>query len=308
MGSGPLDCIVIGAGPGGLTAAIYLARYLRDVLVIEDGRSRAAWIPRSHNCPGYPDGIPGPELLDRLRRQAARYGAPFLFGRVERLERRDDGSFELALGQRTIAAQTVILATGADDVVPPVADLRDAVRRGIVRYCPTCDAYEVRDRRVAILGAGSCSVQEATLLRCYTADLTVLSLERPLELGADERAELAAAGVQAIEEPVVQLIPEEAAISARLAGGGVLRFDALYAALGLHGRSELATRLGAEHDADGMLLVDDHQRTNVPGLYAVGDVVQGLTQIGVAMGHAALAASAISSSLERRLRPAPAAR
>ena len=83
----------------------------------------------------------------------------------------------------------------------------------------------------------------------------------------------------------------------------MIRFDTIYAALGLRGRSELATQLGAEHDEDGMLIVDDHQRTTVPGLYAIGDVVQGLTQIGVAMGQAAVAASAISSSLERRLRP-----
>jgi thioredoxin reductase (NADPH) len=66
------DCVIVGAGPGGLTAAVYLARYLRDVLVFDDGRSRALWIPRSHNCPGYPEGIPGPELIDRLRRQAQR--------------------------------------------------------------------------------------------------------------------------------------------------------------------------------------------------------------------------------------------
>jgi thioredoxin reductase (NADPH) len=84
-----VDWAVIGAGPGGLTAAIYLARYLRDVVVLHDGRSRALWIPRSHNCPGYPEGIPGPELLDRLRRQAERYGVTFTTrqGRIPRAER-----------------------------------------------------------------------------------------------------------------------------------------------------------------------------------------------------------------------------
>lgn len=296
-----MDCVVVGAGPGGLTAAIYLARYLRDVVVIDDGRSRALWIPRSHNCPGYPEGIPGPELLDRLRRQAARYGAPSLAGQVEALERDEGGSFILALGQRSIAARTVILATGAQDVEPPVPGLDQAILRGIVRHCPTCDAYEVRDRRVAILGAGMCRFAEATLLRCYTADLTVLSLGA-LEMAEDERAELATAGIALVDEPVAELVPAADAISARLASGRLLRFDTLYTALGLRARSELATRLGAAHDQDGMLVVDDHQRTTVPGLYAVGDVVQGLTQIGVAMGHAAIAASAISSSLERRPR------
>jgi thioredoxin reductase (NADPH) len=298
-----LDCVVIGAGPGGLTAAIYLARYLHDVLVVEDGRSRALWIPRSHNCPGYPDGIPGPELLERLRQQAARYQAPLLTKQVETLEQAEDGSFRISLPERTIAARTVILATGAEDIQPPIANLDDAIRRGLVRHCPTCDAYEVRDRSIAIVGAGDCRVQETMLLRTYTADLTVLSLGRDLEMAEDERAELHAAGICVIDEPVADLVTDGDVVCARLTGSGqVLRFDTIYAALGLRGRSELAVRLGAAHDDDGMLLVDDHQRTSVPGLYAVGDVVVGLTQIGVAMGHAAVAANSISSSLERHLR------
>ena len=272
--------------------------------MVDDGRSRALWIPRSHNCPGYPAGIPGAELLERLRRQAARYQAPLAAGQVEMLERGADGSFRLVLRERTIAARTVLLATGAEDVQPPIGNLDDAIRRGLVRHCPTCDAYEVRDRRIAIVGAGVCRIQEAMLLRTYTADLTVLSLGRQLEMAQDERADLHAAGIRLIDEPVAEFVIDRAAVCARLAPSGqVLRFDTMYAALGLRGRSDLGTRLGAAHDEDGMLVVDDDQRTSVPGLYAVGDVVAGLTQIGVAMGQAALAASKINSSLERRLRP-----
>ena len=152
-------------------------------------------------------------------------------------------------------------------------------------------------------------MQEAMLLRSYTADLTVLSLRRPLEMSEEERSELLSTGVALVDEPVAELVAESEGVCARLAqSGGILRFDTIYTALGLRGRSELAVRLGAEHDEDGMLIVDDHQRTRVPGLYAVGDVVKGLTQIGVAMGQAAVAASTINSSLERRLRPSPPVR
>jgi thioredoxin reductase (NADPH) len=301
-----VDCIVIGAGPGGLTAALYLARYLRDVLVFEDGRSRAARIPRSHNCPSYPDGIPGPELLDRLARQARRYGALVRQERVESLQRSDDGSFRLTCGNEIFIAERVLLATGVEDVQAPIADLDGAIRRGVVRHCPTCDAYEVQDRRIAVLGAGDCRLEEARLLRSYTSDLTVLSLGRQLAMADDERAALLSTGVALVDEPVAELVAEGDGVCARLAqSGAMLRFDTIYAALGLCGRSELATRLGAEHDEDGMLIVDGHQRTSVPGLYAAGDVVKGLTQIGVAMGQAAVAASAINSSLERRVRPSP---
>jgi thioredoxin reductase (NADPH) len=300
----PADCVVVGAGPGGLTAAVYLARYLRDLVVIDDGRSRALGIPRSHNCPGYPQGIPGPELLERLRSQAERYGAPVRQERIEGLARAEDGSFVVACRTKTIIARSALLATGAEDTQAPIADLHAAIRRGIVRHCPTCDAYEVRDRRIAILGTGACRLQEALLLRSYTADLTVLSLGRPLEIAEDERRELHSAGVDLVDEPVTKLVAEAEGVCARLAPSGrVIRFDTIYTALGLRARSELATRLGAEHDEDGMLIVDDHQRTSVPGLYAVGDVVAGLAQIGVAMGQAAIAASTINSSLERRLRP-----
>jgi thioredoxin reductase (NADPH) len=298
-----LDVAIVGAGPGGLTAAIYLARYLREVVVIDDNRSRALWIPRSHNCPGYPDGIPGPELIERLRRQAARYDAGFVNGRVEAIERAGGGTFRVALEGRELAATAVILATGAQDVQPPIDDADDAIRRGLLRHCPTCDAYEVRDRRIALIGSGNCRLQEATLLRTYTRDLTVLSLRRELRVPKEERAELEAAGISLIDEPVETIAPEGDAICVRLARSGrKLTFDTIYSALGLRGRSDLVTGLGVGRDEDGMVLVDDHQRTAVPGLYAIGDVVQGLTQIGVAMGQAALAASAINSSLERRLR------
>jgi thioredoxin reductase (NADPH) len=303
-GLAEMDCAIVGAGPGGLTAAVYLARYLRDVLVFDDGRSRALWIPRSHNCPGYPEGIPGPELVDRLRRQAERYGASFRRERVEALRRCEDGCFTVVCGSETFSAQCVLLATGAEDVQAPMADLDGAIRRGVVRHCPTCDAYEVLDRRVAILGAGKCSLQEATLLRSYTADLTVLSLGRQLEMAEDERATLQSTGVKLVDEPVAELVPEAEGVGARLAQSGrIIHFDVVYPALGLRARSELAISLGAEHDEDGMLTVDGHQRTSVPGLYAVGDLVPGLTQIGVAMGQAAIAASTINSSLERRVRP-----
>ena len=146
-------------------------------------------------------------------------------------------------------------------------------------------------------------MQEAMLLRSYTADLTVLSLGRPLEMAEDERAALQSAGIDLVDEPVAELVAEAEGICARLAPSGRISVSTPSTwRLGCEARSELATGIGAEHDQDGMLIVDDHQRTSVPGLYAVGDVVAGLTQIGVAMGQAAIAASTINSSLERRLR------
>lgn len=299
-----MDCLVVGAGPGGLTAAIYLARFKRDFLVVDAGASRAAWIPCSHNHAGFPDGIAGPELLARMRRQAESFGARIVQGEVLGLDRNEAGDFVADLGDRRITVRRVLLATGVQDIEPELPDVDGAIRRGLVRHCPICDAYEVQGQKVAIIGYGKCSVREVLLLRSYTTDLTLLTLGRGLELAQEERDELDAAGVRLIDEPVVELTLEENRISAwRMESGSELCFDTLYTALGLKGRSGFATNLGADHDEDGALLVDGHQRTNVPGLWAVGDVVQGLSQIAVAMGQAAIAATDINNSLERLRAP-----
>jgi thioredoxin reductase (NADPH) len=295
-----MDCLIVGGGPAGLTAAIYLARFRRRFLLADAGASRAAWIPVSHNHPGHPDGIPGPELLARMRAQAERYGAAVARDRVEGLERRDGGGFRARLeGGRTVEAARVLLATGSEDARPPMppAEHDEAVRRGLLRYCPICDAYEVTGRRLALVGSRRCRVHEAMLLRAYTADLTLLTLGEPWDMPGEERAMLAEAGVGIVEAPARAIAVEGGAIVARTEDGGRHAFESLYAALGLRARSGLATALGAGHDADGALAVDDHQQTTVPGLYAAGDVVQGLAQISVAMGHAAKAATAIHNGL-----------
>lgn len=298
-----MECLVVGGGPGGLTAAIYLARYLRDFLVVDAGASRAAWIPTSHNHAGFPDGIGGTELLERMRAQAESYGARIVPGEVRALERDADG-FTADLGDRRVRARRVLLATGVVDGEPELPDIDRAVARGLLRYCPICDGYEVRGKKVAIIGYGRCSVREVLLLRTYTHDVTLLTLGRALELGDGERRELEEAEVRLVEEPVAALAVEGDRIAAwRMASGAELRFDSLYAALGLTGRSGFAAGLGVERDADGMLIVDQHQRTSVPGLWAAGDVVKGLTQISVAMGQAAVAATDMNNSLERLRAP-----
>ena len=221
-------------------------------------------------------------------------------GQVEQLERSAGGGFTavLADGSRH-EAERVLLATGTEDVPPPLAlpDRKQAVQHGRLRYCPICDAYEVRGRKVALAGSRSCRIHEALLLRGYTADLTLITLVNPWELPEEERSTLAAAGIAILEPPASELVLEDDAIAVHTSDGRMHRFDSIYVALGLCARSALAVALGAEHDADGALTVDAHQQTTVPDLYAAGDVVQGLAQISVAMGQAAIAATAIHNGL-----------
>jgi thioredoxin reductase (NADPH) len=296
-----MDCLVIGGGPAGLTAAIYLARFRRRCLVVDADASRASWIPVSHNLAGFPEGIAGQDLLALMRAQADRYGARIANGRVERLEQSECGGFVAVTADGTRhAARRVLLATGTEDVPPPLdlPDRKAAVQRGLLRYCPICDAYEVTGRRIALAGARRCRVHEALLLRGYTADLSLITLRDTWELPDAERSRLVEEGIKIIEAPAAELALEGEALAVRTVDDTWHRFDALYVALGLRARSGLAIALGAEHDPEGALAVTAHQETSVPGLYAAGDVVQGLAQIAVAMGQAAIAATAIHNGLD----------
>jgi thioredoxin reductase (NADPH) len=288
---------VIGGGPAGLTAAIYLARFRRSFRILDSGESRAGWDYFSHNVPGYPDGIASHELLKRLRRQAGQYGTEIEPACVTALRKEDEG-FVVNTEGTSIAAKTVLIATGAVDIEPELPGITDAVRCGLIRHCPICDAYEVIDKKVALIGYGRCRLYEAILLRAYTKDLTLLTLGKELQLSQNERRVLADASVAIISDPVAELVREGDEIGAwRMHGGVELRFDRLYTALGLVQRSDLARDLGAEVDEDGALVTDAHQRTSVAGLYAAGDVVRGLGQISVAFGHAAIAATDINNRL-----------
>lgn len=292
-----LDTLVIGAGPAGLTAAIYLARFRRNFMVIDAGASRAALIPLSHNYPGFPEGIGGNDLLGRLRAQALRYGSRIVSGIVGRLERSPEG-FAASMDERLLHARTVLLATGVMDIEPALPDLKDAIRQGYVRHCPVCDGYEIIDRKVAVIGWGKGGLKEALFLRTYTADLTLLTLGKAMGLESGDREALREAGIGVVEEPVGAVEIEGGRIRAlRMASGRTQGFDTLYSALGACVRSDLAKALGADCDEEGHVRTDGHQRTSVPGLYAAGDVVSGLNQISVATGQAAIAATAIHNEL-----------
>ena len=293
-----MECLIIGGGPAGMTAALYLARFRRAVTVVDAGASRAAWIPVSHNLVGFPDGLGGEALLARLREQATHYGATLQTGEVAALHHAPQGGFLADIGAAQVHAPLVLLATGGLDVEPELPGIRDAVRRGLVRYCPICDAYEATGRSIALIAFGKCRVREALLLRGYTDRLTVLTLGRSMELSDDDRKELQDADITVLDTPVERLSIEGDRIAAwHMDGGGEHRFDTIYSALGTNIRSGLATGLGAEADEDGALLVDSHQQTTVKGLFAAGDVVRGLSQVSVASGHAAIAATRMNASL-----------
>jgi thioredoxin reductase (NADPH) len=295
-----LDCLIIGGGPAGLTAAIYLSRFHLDIMVVDGGKSRAGWIPTSHNHAGYPGGINGKELLRLMREQAQLYGTRIETGQVTKLEAGDDGAWLAEWGSGPVAARCVLLATGVTNRRPPMdMELHDeAMARGLIRYCPICDGYEVTDKKVAVIGTDGRGVAETRFLRSYTADLTLVSPDLPHELGQNERAELEELGVALIDGPIEAIEPGAETITL-VTGSGRHDFASIYPALGSDTHTQLAEIVGASLAGDECVTVDSHQRTSVKGIYAAGDLVLGLDQISHAMGEGGVAATTIRNDLAR---------
>ena len=293
-----LDCLVIGGGAAGLTAAVYLGRYRRKAVVIDDGGSRLARIPKTRNVLGFPDGIEGPQLLERMRVHASRFGTRLEWGRVERLARLEHGGFEAWAGSHHLRARTVLLATGARDVEPDIPGLGPALKAGVVRYCPVCDGYETQGQRVAVLGREVHGLRESMFVAGFDNQVTWLSMGSRHAVVPADCDRLQALGVR-IDDRVPRAVRCHAqrGVEVEMPDGPPLWFDVLYPALGLVHACELATALCARVCDNGQLEVDEHYQSSVAGLYVAGDVAADLNQINVAAGQAAIATTAIHNSL-----------
>lgn len=287
------DCLIVGAGPAGLSAALYMARFLRRVLVLHDGTSRTLRISKTHNVPGFPDGVAGPDLIERMTEHATRFGAVVREAEVVSASR-EENTFELQTreGER-MSAPTLILATGLfmNQISLPHDVHEAAMGAGVVRYCPICDGYEHSNDRIAVVGCDEQGAKEALFLRRYSSDITLIPRAFN-ELDSRERRELEQAGITTVEHALDHFELNDNTMLAYLQGRGKpLVFDVVYPALGTRQRTQLAQSLGIVLDDQGAVDARSPYGTTVAGLYCVGDIVDGLDQISVAIGHGAIAAT-----------------
>lgn len=296
-----VDCVIVGGGPAGATAGIYLARFRRSVVVVDEGYSRATWIPTSHNHAGNPEGVNGRDLVERMQAQAQGFGATFRKARVDAVEAAGDG-FVAQCGDERIAARSILFATGVENRRPAMDGETHtrALQRGVLRYCPICDGYEVIDKRIGVIGADGHGVDEAMFLRTYSEHVTVFALQHS-DLSLESRETLGRVGIAVEEHPIADIAFGDEDVRLTIADRAEpVVVDTIYPALGSDSNNALAKAMGLELSGGQCIVVDEHQRSSMAGVYAAGDIVFGLDQISVAMGQAAVAATAIHNDLRQR--------
>jgi thioredoxin reductase len=288
------DCMIVGAGPAGLNAALVLGSARRHVLVLDNGAPRNYATHEMHGVLGH-DGLDPAELRARGRAELARYGVQVVALEVQHAEVLDDAVRVMCAGRAELT-RTVLLATGMLDEVPDIPGFAD-VWGTSAHTCPYCDGFEHRDERLAVLAAGDRGEHLAVLLRQWSDDVVLLS-NGPHNLAADQLARVQAVGVPVIEAPIIGLDSDNGRLRrVRLGDGQALDRDALFFYVGWRLRNDVARTLGCELRDDDSIAVDSDQATTIDRVYAAGNCSQPRALVPAAAGSGATAAVAINARL-----------
>lgn len=296
------DAIVVGGGPAGISAALWLARYRRRVLLVDSDERRNRWVEHSH---GYftRDSAPPHELIEAGMEQLCAYPyAERLTGRVTEA-RRDGDEFVLTMDGTEHRALRVVLATGVQDAFPEIEGFFDHYGADVF-HCPTCDGYEAQGKNVVVIGWSEHVAAFALTLLDWAASVVVVTDGR--EFDGDHQT-LASYGVAVFQDEALRFVGTRGDLRGIvLKTMGELPCEMAFFSVAHNPRNELAISLGAEIAEDeGCVLVDDENKTSVDGLYACGDLTPGMQLIQVAASKGTVAGIAAAQSL-RGQRGAPA--
>ncbi|MEO6723734.1 MAG: NAD(P)/FAD-dependent oxidoreductase [Blastocatellia bacterium] len=301
------DCIVIGAGPAGLSAALFLARYRRRVLVFHHNSPRNIYSHGVHGFIGH-HGILPADLLSRGRDEVRQHGGVIIEGCVTEAERIADDHFRVMAGDadgvksntKYFDARRLLLATGLRDVTPDCPGFHEFYGRSVF-HCPDCDDYEVSGKRVAVYGGGKQTVGFTLGLMAWTERLTLIAASTEEEISSEYRAQLASFNIPVIGQNIERLEGDSETgrlDRVRFSGGDALECDALFFNLGTFTAAHLHESLGCRPDRDsGLVWVDEQQQTSVEGVYAAGDITPQSQLAVVAAAEGALAAIHIHKAL-----------
>lgn len=294
------DALVIGGGPAGLTAALYLARWCRSVAVAECERpGRSDWQQTNHNYLGFPEGIAATELVTRGREQAERYGARFFDAEIASVTN-EDGVFKAeAPGGLTLLARAVVLATGVRDKWVEFPGYEEFIGRTI-HWCIVCDGYEMQGKRVVVVGNDEHTAEMATQMLRFTREVTIVTNTGSLGMRPETVEPLDQHQVRLIVGRIRGARPRQRGVLAAvsLEAGEEIEADHLFSVQWAEPNVALARALGVTIGSDGYVVVDTEGKTSVPGVYAAGDVTRLFAhQIVTAAHEGAAAANALNHFL-----------
>ena len=306
------DCIVIGAGPAGLSAALFLARYRRRALTFHNSSPRNLYSHGVHGFLGH-HGILPAELLERGRNEVKEHGGVIIEACVTKAARIAEDHFRVVIneeqdGKKTFDARRILLATGLRDLTPDCPGFKDFY--GVtVHHCPDCDGYEERDRRIAVLGQGEETIGFTLNLLTWSNKLILITNGDSSGITDEHLAKLARFHIPVTNQRLRALegdVEQHKLQRVCFEDGETLTCDALFFNLGTELASDLHTMLGCKLDAEcGLVWVDDEQQTSVRGVYAAGDITPQSQLAVVAAAEGAMAAIHVHKSLipeERKLK------
>lgn len=292
----PCDAVIVGGGLAGLSAAIYLGRALRSVVVIDAGHSLALWEHEVQNYLGFPEGISGEDLLKRGREQATRYGATLVQDEIKEVGREDDifwaqGKAGVYRGLR------MLLCTGLYHIPPEIPQV-DACLGKSMFFCKHCDGYRVQGKRILIQGANDEAVDYALGLLLFSPCVAIATNGKPAHWSPQRQKWIEEHEISVFHEPITEVEHKEGMISCvRFSNGERIAVETLFTTRGDIYFNRLAKSLGAELDVEGQIMVDEAMRSSLPGLYAAGCITPANCQMIIAAGQGAIAAQAMNRDL-----------
>jgi thioredoxin reductase (NADPH) len=293
------ECMIIGGGIAGLQAAIQLGRYQHRVLVVDANDGRSTLCRAYHNLLGWPDGVSGETLRMLGRQQAEKLHVHFVNDEIIAAKKKQEAFLLFGKSGQTYQAERLLLATGIKDRIPPIDNIIPCL--GISIYvCPDCDGYEVKNKKVIVLGAGNTGANMAMTLLYWTNDITYVNHDGE-ELSPDLQQQLLQQGIRYIREPIESVLVTEGSFfcGVRLQSGAILTGERGFIAFGNNKvNTELAKQLGIERLENKHIPTDARtKQTNVPNVWAAGDIGVHSEQVAIAMGEGAQAAIWIHKSI-----------
>lgn len=289
------DVVIVGGGLAGLSAAIYLGRSQRRVLLVDAAESMARWEPIVDNYLGFPEGLSGEALLDRGRAQVRKFGVPAAHDRIKGIRR--EGDAFLLEGTERYRSARVLLATGLTHLLPEIPGAEVCLGHTVL-FCKDCDAFRVRGKRIAIYGRRNEAARYALAMLAFSPVVTVVTDGRAPLWDPRWQEALQEYRVPVRREPVKEFSQRDGRLEAVVfQDGQTCEAEAMFTTRGDVYHTALAEELGAAEDEEGQLVVDSDMRTSVPGLYAAGCVTPANCQMIIAAGQGATAAQAIDRDL-----------